>query len=124
FDPVASTFGFFRALAATIGELRLNNIDPESVRTAGSSGQDLGNLLHHFDRSLQGSDAADLAAAYQTAITVIREPEFRFRGRPLVLLDLLPGSFLEQEMIRALVEAASAVLATAHPRDESGIHVL
>src|SRR5438093_5638660 len=124
FDPVASTFGFFRALAATIGELRLNKIDPDRVRSAGPSGQDLGHLLDQFDRSLQDSDAADLAAAYQTALTVIREPEFRFRGLPLVLLDPLPDSFLEREMIEALAEAASAVLATAHPRDESSIHVL
>src|SRR5206468_1512922 len=64
-----------------------------------------------------------LAAAYTTAITVISKPEFRFRGRPLVLLDIVPGSLVEQEMIRALVEAASAVLATAHQRDESSIHV-
>src|SRR5437867_2650655 len=123
FDPVASTLGFFRALASTIGELRLNNIRPESVRSAGPSGPDLANLLDHFDRNLQESGAADLAAAYTTAITVIRKPEFRFRGRPLVLLDIVPGSLVEQEMIRALVEAASAVLATAHQRDESSIHV-
>ena len=121
FDPVASTLGFFRALASTIGELRLNNIRPESVRSAGPSGPDLANLLDHFDRNLQESGAADLAAAYTTAITVIRKPEFRFRGRPLVLLDIVPGSLVEQEMIRALVEAASAVLATAHQRDESSV---
>src|SRR4051812_2616340 len=117
FDPVATTPGFFRALASTINELRLNNIDPDSIRTAGPSGQDLANLLHHFGRNLEEADVADLATAYKVATTVIGEPEFHFRGRPLLLLDIVPTSYLEQEMIRALGRAASAVLATAHHRD-------
>jgi ATP-dependent helicase/nuclease subunit B len=124
FDPVATTPGFFRALASTISELRLNNIDPESIRGVGPSGPDLAHLLDQFDRSLKDSDVADLATAYRTVITVIAEAEFRFRGRPLLLLDIVPTSYLEQEMIRALGQAATAVLATAHERDQSSIQVL
>jgi RecB family exonuclease len=124
FEPVAATPGFFRALASTISELRLNDIDPGTVRTAGPSGQDLANLLDHFDRNLQEGEVADLAAAYKTSTAVIGEPDFRFRGRPLLLLDIVPASFLEQELIRALGQAASAVLATAHQRDQSSVHVL
>ena len=55
---VATTPGFFRALASTINELRLNNIDPDSIRTAGPSGQDLANLLQHFGRNLSPSQTA------------------------------------------------------------------
>src|SRR5262249_50016820 len=124
FDPVANTPGFFRALAATINELRLNAIDPDSIRSAGPSGQDLANLLQNFDRNLKDAAVADLAAAYKVATTVIGEVDFRFRGQPLLLLDIVPTSYLEQEIIRALAQAASAVLATANQRDQSSIHIL
>ncbi|HEY2380827.1 MAG TPA: PD-(D/E)XK nuclease family protein [Terriglobia bacterium] len=124
FDPVATTPGFFRALASTISELRLNNMDPGKVRGVLPSGPDLANLLDQFDRSLKDTDVADLATAYRTVTAVIGETEFRFRGRPLLLLDIVPTSYLEQETIRALSHAASAVLATAHQRDQSSIQVL
>lgn len=124
FEPVAATPGFFRALASTISELRLNDIDSGAVRAAGPSGQDLANLLDHFDRNLRDGKVADLPSAYKTTMALIGEPAFRFRGRPLLLLDIVPASFLEQELIRTLGRAASAVLATAHYRDQTGVHIL
>ena len=102
FDPVATTPGFFRALASTISELRLNDIDPAALRTSGPSGRDLASLLEHFDRNLKESEVADLASAYKIAIAAIAEPGFRFRGRPLLLLDVVPITLLEEQFVRAL----------------------
>jgi CRISPR/Cas system-associated exonuclease Cas4 (RecB family) len=124
FGPVAATPGFFRALASTMTELRLNKIAASDVCNAGPSGKDLAYLLEDFDRSLREGQSADLAAAYQKALTVIDEEGFRFRGRPLLLLDIAPASLLEQEMVRKLAQASSAVLATAHARDRYTIGAL
>jgi RecB family exonuclease len=124
FEPVALTPGFFHALAATLNELRLNNVGPDAIRAAGPSGKDLASLLELFTAHLQETEAADLASAYRTAAAVIAEPGFRFAGRPLLLLDLLPSSALEQETIENLSRAASTVLATVHTRDASSVAVL
>jgi RecB family exonuclease len=104
FEPVANTPGFFRALASTINELRLNDIAPAAIQNV-----DLAKLLAEFDRNLQEGEAADLAAAYKTAIDVIRGPQFRYRGRPLLILDIVPVSRLEQQILDALSDAASDV---------------
>ena len=124
FDPVATTPGFFRALASTIHELRLNNIHDNALRAAGPSGLDLAEILKHFEKSLQEAGLADLAIAYQTAMAIIGGSTFRFRKCPLVLLDLIPTTLLEQEVIQALGKASTSVLATAHDRDLSSIAIL
>ena len=124
FDPVATTPGFFRALASTINELRLNNIHDNALRAAGPSGLDLAEILKHFEKSLQEAGLADLAIAYQTAMAIIGGSTFRFRKCPLVLLDLIPTTLLEQEVIQALGKASTSVLATAHDRDLSSVAIL
>jgi len=124
FDPVATTPGFFRALGSTITELRLNDVSVERIAGVGPSGQDVASLLTQFNRDLQESKVADLSTVYKTATALIREPHFRFRGRPLLLFDIVPVSQLEERLIQALVEAAPAVLATAHERDDASLQIL
>src|SRR5262245_20738958 len=41
FEPVATTPGFFRALATTITELRLNDVDTQVLAGSGKPGRDL-----------------------------------------------------------------------------------
>jgi ATP-dependent helicase/nuclease subunit B len=124
FDPVATTPGFFRALGATITELRLNDVPPERVATLAPSGGDLARLLTQFGRELEEAKVADLPMIYRTATSLIREPGFRFKGRPLLLADITAESRLEQDLARALVDSASAVLATTHQRDDPAIQLL
>jgi ATP-dependent helicase/DNAse subunit B len=124
FGPVARTPGFFRALAETIQELRLNRVDPEALPPAGPSGGDLRSLLASFDQSLREAEAADVASALRIATEAAHRPDFRFAARPLLLLDLFPTSLLEEEFLRALCAAASDVLATAHTRDGASITTL
>ncbi|HET9215882.1 MAG TPA: PD-(D/E)XK nuclease family protein [Terriglobia bacterium] len=124
FDTVATTPGFFRALASTIAELRLNEIEIGVLRRAGPAGLDLAGILKQFATSLEEASVADLAVAYREAMAVVAGQSFRYRGRPLVLLDLVPTTFLEQQMLRALGAAASSALATVHSRDVASLDCL
>jgi len=123
FEPVATTPGFFRALASTITELRLNNVLPKELLDVGPSGKDLARLLTHFNQNLEESKVADIATVYKEATKIIQESSFRLCGAPLLLLDVIPVSQLERELIDVLVQAAPNVLATAHERDEDSIKV-
>jgi ATP-dependent helicase/nuclease subunit B len=124
FDSVPTTPGFFRALASTIAELRLNDINIEALGGTGPAGMDLAGILKQFAKSLGEANVADLAMAYREATAVVAGNSFRYRGCPLVLLDLVPTTFLEQGMIRALGAAASSVFATAHSRDVASLNSL
>jgi hypothetical protein len=124
FDPVANTPGFYRALASTITELRLNDVAPEALKSANAAGRDLAYLLEEFIRHLDETRVADFAAVFRVAAQAVRDGKYRYRGMPLLLLDVAPTHFLEQELIRALVGGASTVVATAHPRDGGTVAVL
>ena len=123
FESVARTPGFFRALASTLVELRLNRIESERLRQSGTSGEDLAALLKEFSSNLDQTAVADLAAIYETAAEAIRNGEFQICKFPTLLLDVTPISSSEQEFVRALTDQSSEVTATAHVRDEefSGI---
>src|SRR4051794_23189067 len=59
--PVASFPGFPRALTATFEELRLNAVQPASLRECGDSGPDLALLLEAYTRELDERRLADHA---------------------------------------------------------------
>jgi ATP-dependent helicase/nuclease subunit B len=124
FESVARTPGFFRALASTLMELRLNRIEPERLRESGTSGEDLAALLKEFDSDLDQTGVADLAAIYRTAADAIRHGEFPISRFPTLVLDVAPLSSLEQDFIRALTGQSSEVMATAHARDEESVGIL
>ena len=124
FRPVAGMPGFARALAATLSELRLEQIDPGELASSGEPGRDLSRLLGQFEAELEAGGFADLARTYQLATESTRKSTSRFIGLPLFLLDVRIRSSLEKQFIRALVNRASVVLATAIPGDEEGKRAL
>jgi ATP-dependent helicase/nuclease subunit B len=124
FDSVARTPGFFRALASTLLELRLNRIEGERLKQSGTSGEDLAALLNEFDSNLNQTGVADLAAIYRTAVDAIRNGEFPISTFPTLLLDVAPISLLEQDFIGALTDQSSEVMATAHARDDESVGIL
>jgi ATP-dependent helicase/nuclease subunit B len=124
FEPVANTPGFYRALASTISELRLNDVAPQMLSPSGPAGRDLAKLLEEFRRHQAEGGTADLATVYKTAAQTIRNGSYRFRGMPLLLLDVGPTHFIEREFLGAMVEAASNVFATVHQRDAAAVQVL
>ena len=108
FESVARTTGFFRALASTLLELRLNRIETARLRQSGASGTDLAALLEEFSSNLDQTAVADLAAIYRIAAAAIRNGEFPISQFPALLLDVTPVSSAEQEFVRAVVKTGDA----------------
>lgn len=117
FEEVARTPGFFKALASTIAELRLNGIEPVRLTDSGASGKDLASLLAAYNANLDSRGLADAATIYQAAIAAINAGEFRMAKLPILFLDISPTHFLEQEFIRALFDRSANSMATIHARD-------
>jgi len=124
FEPVATAPGFFRALASTLTELRLNDVDVEGLRQSGPAGSDLALLLIAFERYLTDAGLADLAQVYRTAAAAIKDGQYRFEGFPVVFLDVAPRSELQLEFIARLAARARAVFAVTSPRDERTVVLL
>ena len=121
FGPVANTAGFFRALASTITELRLNTVDPERLTNSGVAGKDLANLLTAYGSNLEVSKLADLATIFSVATAATHNGEFALSRNPVLFLDIAPTSYLEQQFLDALAGQAADVLVTAHAQDEATV---
>jgi len=117
FSPVADTPGFARALAATLTDLRLHDIDPATLEVTGAPGADLARLLRLFVLHLDRRSLADAAAILHAATEVAGVARHRFAGLPLLLLDVPIRSKLEQRFLAASAVSALAVLATVPSGD-------
>src|SRR5262245_33291313 len=121
FVPVATAPGFFRALASTLTELRLNNIDVYVLGRAKPAGVDLALLISAYEQYLSDAGLADSAEIYRTAALVVSDGQHRFRGLPLLLLDLAPRSEVERDFISSLIKQAGPVYAVCGLRDEKSL---
>ena len=120
FEPVADTPGFFRALASTLTELRMNDVSPTGLAASGPAGADLALLLAAFEETLSESRVADLAAIFKAAATA----PSRYSSMPTALLDLTPRCALEWRFLAWAVRNSESILATAHPRHETAVRDL
>lgn len=121
-DAVAKTPGFPRALARTIGELRLAGVRPGAVSPAGSAGADLSHLLAHAEHEFDVSATADRAALFGAAAMAV--PGHPWLAAPLVLLDVGIESSADAQFVAALTSHASEVLATVPLHDEAARRAL
>lgn len=121
FEPVANTPGFFRALAATLSELRMAGVDNDALRKSGLAGADLALLMADFDRYLADSGLADSSVIYQTAAAAVAAGDYRYKSFPIVFLDVPVRTTAERRFIERLVAGAGPVLAAVHARDERSI---
>src|SRR5207245_8477077 len=62
FGPVARFPGFARALAATLGELRLGRVAPGALEAFDGPGRDVAELARRFEEQLDGAARAHGAA--------------------------------------------------------------
>src|SRR2546427_12089768 len=62
FAPVARFPGFARALAATLGELRLGRVAPGALEKLGGPARDVAELARRFERQLEEAKGSDRAA--------------------------------------------------------------
>lgn len=124
FSPVVDTPGFPRALASTLGELRLERIDAKRLAKIGDAGRDLARLLNSYAAELAAQSLADLAAILETASDVARQARNLLLGLPLVLLDVAAESALEREFLQALVDRSPSVVATLLAGDQGEVERL
>jgi ATP-dependent helicase/nuclease subunit B len=120
FGPVVAMPGFARALARTLQEIRLAQIEGDRLASLPLGGSDLAELLARFDEQFAAASASDRATLFATATRALLPPE---RGShairegnltdvPLVLLDVPLDSPVEFEFVRALLRPGRAALIT------------
>jgi ATP-dependent helicase/nuclease subunit B len=122
FSPVVRTPGFPRALARTLGELRLAGVPSHALEALAPAGADLAHLLERVERQFADAGAADRARLLDTAAAALTDAPrdmaaFAIR-RPLVLLDLSLTSIAEEQFVSALAASAPSILATVPLRDD------
>ena len=111
FRPVADVPGLSRAVARTLQELRLEEIDPGRLPETGAPAKDLAQILRLYDSELERASLADFAVLLSRAIEAAREGTHRLLGLPLLLLDVELKSRRERELMQAVVDRSPAVLA-------------
>ncbi|MBK5290108.1 MAG: exodeoxyribonuclease V subunit gamma [Acidobacteriia bacterium] len=122
FAPVAAMPGFARALAATILELRMEQVDPEDLVQTGAPGQDLAVLLTAYEEEMRERSLADLPLLLQLASE--ESSSHPLLGRPLLLLDVPVRALLHRQLIARLAAQSPLVLATVLSGDSETIAAL
>ena len=124
FAPVADTPGFVRAAARTLGELRMENVEPADLERTGAPGADLARLYLAFAEQLQKQALSDQATLYGLALNAAKSGAHRLLGLPLLLLDIPVRSARQRELLAIIVENSPAVLAVTLEADgESRAHL-
>lgn len=111
FGPVADMPGFPRALSRTIGELRMAGVTPSQL-TGHDANLDLSELLDRATRERAKSGAVDYATMLATATAELANVPRPVGGATVLLLDIAITSDAEAAFVRALIDAAPAVIAT------------
>ncbi len=106
FAQVASTPGFSRALARTINELALAQVQPNALRRLPLGGSDLAALLERFDTQFAAAAVTNRATLFEAATEAVNA----FKGYPLLLLDVPLESAVEFAFAKALIATASTSL--------------
>ena len=118
FAPVASTPGFPRALARTLQELRLAGVGGHRLSPLTPTGPDLAWLLERFDSGFADASSLDRADIFRTAAKLLRAtPPRGF----ILLLDIAIEDAAGRELVEALAERATAIVATVPHGDRDTI---
>jgi hypothetical protein len=111
FAPVARTPGFPRALARTLQEIRLAQVDPDRLGALPLGGPDLAALLERFDEQFASASATDRTTLFIAATRALHlDAADRGAREALLLLDVPIDSLVELDFIKALI---------GHPHDAS-----
>ncbi len=120
FAVVADRPGLPRALARSIGELRMAQV--AATRLADP---DLARVYAAYEAELEGARLADRAAVLHLAVARAKETAGAgagtaeaLLGLPTLLLDVAVGSTLERELVAALALRSEDLLATCPRGDE------
>src|SRR5688572_4304284 len=116
--PVAETPGFARAVARTLHDLRVAGVRHERLETLALAGPDLADLLARFEAVFDEASSVDRARLFRTAAQALRAAP---AAETIVLLDLALEQPIDRELVDALVEGASRVLATVPHGDHHAV---
>jgi len=112
FAPVSSRPGFPVAVAKTLAELRMNEIQTDSLARLARGGGDLAAIYDFVEAELDQSNLSDRAALYRTAIDSLGSRDnASYVGLPILILDVPVHTRLESRYIRELVSFSPSVLA-------------
>jgi hypothetical protein len=118
FAPVAALPGFPRALARTLTELRLADVDQTALAELGPAGSDLAALLARVASEHAQSGTVDRAALLAAATDALDQGGTFVDGRLVILLDVSIASETERRFMQAVAGAAREVLATVVSGDQ------
>ena len=120
FAPVARFPGFARALAATLGELRLGRVAPDALETLDGPARDVAELARRFEGQLDEAKVADRAALLAIATRAAAGGALDLlRRMPMVLLDVSIASPAERDFVEALTAMSPATLVTIPAGDDA-----
>ena len=123
--PIARLRSIGRTLAATLGDLRLAELDVGQLDQLGATGTDLAALARQYERQLELAHLVDAATVLQTAAAMTSRDEtgLPLRGA-LLLLDVAVRDEVTLELVAALTKRAAHVLATVPAGDERTLTAL
>jgi hypothetical protein len=103
----------------------MNEVTTEALAQLSRGGKDLAAIAEQVDKQLRAGKLSDRAVLFQSAIASIDSTEnSAYVGLPLLLLDVVAHSRLEERLIEALSERASSVLATVPRGDARSVEAL
>ncbi len=115
FAPVAAQPGLPRALARTVDELRMTGL------TADALDPDLATAARAFEAALSEAGLADRALVLRAAAEALEQGPHPLCGLPTLLLDLEVNAQLESDLLKALAQRASSVLAVVPAADDRSL---
>jgi ATP-dependent helicase/nuclease subunit B len=135
FAPVARFPGFARALASTVGELRLAGVSPAALeRLAAQDGLgaqdrlsagDVAELLRRFEDALAEGAVSDLLGLLEVAARAAADHASEgLRRMPMVFLDVPIDSAASRAFVAALTVESPSVLVTVPAGDEATLHAV
>jgi RecB family exonuclease len=125
FTPVARFPGFARALAATLGELRLGGVAPAALEKLDGPARDVAELARRFAAQLENGKVADRAALLAIATRALAGDSLEPLGHmPMVLLDAPIAGPAERAFVEALTGVSPAVLVTVAAGDDATLDAL
>ena len=125
FGPVARFPGFARAVAATLGELRLGSVAPGALEKLDGRARDVAELARRFEAQLETGTVADRAALLAIATRALEGDSLEpLRRMPMVLLDVPIAGPVERAFVEALTKVSPAVLVTVAAGDDATLEAL
>lgn len=125
FAPISHFPGFARALASTLDELRLANIDDGTIHAHAPASADLAVLLRRYTEELEAASIADRAEQLRLARAGIAHSRLAaLRAAPTVLLDVGLTSVLELDLLRDYFRDTTDLLVTVPTGDRRTLSAL